>query len=427
MRSPGTMTPRDLYVGCFTDVDGWGGALAFARRVIAASEPRRSTLLLGTTTAPDAPAAVPDDAREFNVPVPVEPLLWRVRHWRVGAQLLRQLRRLPAPRVAFLALSPHWVIAAKRAWPDVPVIYKLPCLLHNCLPFTWLLHRPPTFWRRVDFAGITHAEHLAFALANLVLTPTESTRDEVLTFHPSARARVAVLPYGPGPQPVDPARRAAQRRTLGLNDNVLAFLAAGVCDLNKAFDLAIRALPSVHGRGHLVIAGDGPERMRLARLADALGVAGRVHLVGAQRDMAPWYAAADCVLSTSHYDTFPNVLQEGLSCGRPALVPRHAPPEVYAGFAEIVAAEGGGVLFDRSRPGALAAAMNRLIDDSSARLAWGREAAEICERRARTRVDIDSIWPDLQEASPGDGMARRSSADSAADRRPECVVGSART
>ena len=190
MRTGSSTSPRDLHIGCFSDVHGWGGALSFAVSVVTASRARGlSTLLLGATVRGEEPALGRRDASRLNVRLRRRPLVWRVQSWQVGGQLLRQLRELAPPRTGFIALSPYWAVAAKRAWRHVPVVYKLPCLLHNCLPFTWPGRRPPTLWKGVDFAGIALQEHLAFALADLIVTPTEAARCEVLDFHPGAGAR----------------------------------------------------------------------------------------------------------------------------------------------------------------------------------------------------------------------------------------------
>jgi glycosyltransferase involved in cell wall biosynthesis len=389
-RSPSTL--RDLHIGCFSDVHGWGGALSFAAGVVNASRERGlSTLLLGATARGDEPPVAQRDVARLNMRLRRRPLVWRVQSWQVGGQLSRQLRRLAPPRRGFIALSPYWVVAAKRAWWRVPVVYKLPCLLHNCLPFTWPERRPPTMWKSVDFAGITRQEHLAFALADLIVTPTEAARREVLDFHPAAQGRVAVCTYGPGPRAVDPELRGRQRGLLGLDPDMVVFLAAGVCDLNKAFDWAIRELASTDERAHLVIVGDGSERPRLLQLAVDATVAKRVHLAGMQRDMEPWYAAADCVISTSFYDTYPNTLQEALCRGRPVITPLHRPPEVYAGFAEVITAGGGGLLYDRLQAGALAECMNRVARAADLRAELGRQARSISERWLRHTAILDHV------------------------------------
>jgi glycosyltransferase involved in cell wall biosynthesis len=393
------ISPRDLYLGCLSDVRGWGGALASANAAAAASRRRGvSTLLLGATARRADLGAAPPDAPRLNVHLAREPLLWRIHSWRAAKQLALRLRHLPPPRAAFLALSPYWAIAARQVWPHVPVFYRLPCVLHNCLPFTWPHQRPPTVWARLNSAGITHAEHLAFALADLTFAPTELARQEVLHFHPAARGRVQICPEAYEPRHISTELRRAQRHQLDLNENAVVFLAAGHCDPNKAFAWAISELPQVDPRGRLIIVGSGPEQPRLAQLASELGLTDRVHVVGPHADMEPWYAAADCVLSTSRYDTFPNSLSEAMCRGRPVLVPQHAPPQVYAGFTEVVAHEGGGLLYDRTKPGALAACMDHLVRDPAARDALGRQAHLAAEQWYRRGSIVDRIFTWLRQA-----------------------------
>jgi len=409
MRASIQLSPRDLYLGCFSDVRGWGGALASARGVTAAGRRRGvSTLLLGATARGEDPLATAPDAPRFNVRLTREPFLWRVQSWRASRQLALWLRQLPPPRAAFLGLSPYWVIAAKQAWPGLPVFYRLPCVLHNCLPFTWPRRRPPTVWNRVNLAGIARAEHLAFALADLTFAPTELARQEVLAFHPPVRGRVHICPEGYEPRDISPEMRLGQRRTIGVSEDAVVFLAVGKCDLNKAFDWAIRELPAVDERARLVIVGDGPERPRLAQLAQDLGVAARVHFAGPQADLEPWYAAADCVVSTSHYDTFPNALQEAMCRGRPVIVPEHRPPEVYAGFAEVVSNEGGGLLYNRSRTGTLAGGMNYLVREAGARERLARQARLATEQWFRRGSIIDRIFTWLRQTPQRDAGVERS-------------------
>lgn len=377
----GPAKPTDLYVACFSDVHGWGGAITAARGLIATGQRRGwHSRLLGVSPHAESHAATEHGREGLNVHLMAEPLLWRCRSWRVSGQLQRQLNRLPPPRRAFVSLSPHWVVAAKRAWPAVSAVYVFPCLLSNCLPFTWPQRRPPTFWKHVDLAGIRRAEHRAFERADVILVPTAQARDEITAFHAAARERISVCTYGCDPDPIADGMRATQRQALGLGDDDVMFLAAGVCDRNKAFDWAIRELSAVDRRAKLVIVGDGPDRQWLQYLASELGQGERVHLAGAQREMAPWYAAADGVLSTSCYDTFPNVLLEAMSHGRPVVVPQHAPPDVYAGVAGLVNEHGGGRVYDRRQAGALAGVLNELTGDHCLIAELGRQAREIARR-----------------------------------------------
>lgn len=204
----------------------------------------------------------------------------------------------------------------------------------------------------MQFAVIRRIEHRAIALADQTLVATPEVGEEVVTFHPAVRNRVSPAYYGFRRPAVSEQLRRRQRDELGLDGNAFVIAAIGVCDLNKGFDWAIRELAAVDPRGKLVIVGDGPQLGALEAQAGQLDIADRIYFAGSQRDMAPWFAAADCVISTSFYDACPNVIREAMSCGRPAVVPQHDPPEVYAGIAGTIRCEGGGLLYDRREPGA---------------------------------------------------------------------------
>jgi len=383
-----TLPHRDFDLACHCSVWGWGGALTFARGLAAAlSRVGQQPLLLGIRperpVAPLAEAADASDPPAADVPSGLPAGAWRLRHARLPTSLARQLRRQPPPRRAVLALSPTWIRAAKAAWPDVPVIYIFPCLLANCLPFTWHGRRAPTWWTWLDYIAIFVLERGALRRADLTLAPTQQSVEELRAFAPEAAARVERCDFGgpDGARPAGPAERAAARRALGFPDDLFLVALVGKCDLNKAFDRAIRVLPRTAPRIHLVIVGDGPELPALQALAARTRVAPRVRFAGPQRDPSPFYAAADAVLSTSSYDTFPNVLLEGLAAGRPLVVPRHAPPHVYAGFAEVIAAEQCGVLYDARAPHALPDALNALAASPAYAAELGRRGRAAFEQR----------------------------------------------
>lgn len=370
----------DVLLGCFCDAFGWGGALAFVDRLGAACEARGvTTALIGVSSQPEPAGPL---AERQNVRVARSALLWRVQSWRVVGLLQRELGRFTPPSRAVVALSPYWVVAARNVWPQVPVVYKVPCLLSNCLPFTWPHRRPPGFWKQVDFAGIRRAERQALSVADTIVVPTRAAADEVCAFLPAAVERVRMVPYGCPPQAPDAAARSATRAELGLAAEDVLFLAAGVCDRNKAVDWAVREIAISSPQARLVIIGDGPQRAALEALVQALHLENRVHVVGPHADLRRWYSAADVVLSTSLYDMYPNTIQEGLAYGRPVLLPAHAPPRVYAGASEVLEAVGGGCVYDRLRPGDLARCINALVDHPEWRTALGQQARDAARERA---------------------------------------------
>ena len=82
----------------------------------------------------------------------------------------------------------------------------------------------------------------------------------------------------------------------------------------------LRSAPAVR----FLVAGDGPERRRLKRLRDALGLADSVDFLGELHDPRPVYAAADVIALTSRHEGLPYVLLEAMAAGR-AVVATDAP------------------------------------------------------------------------------------------------------
>lgn len=398
----------DVYIACFADAAGWGGALTVARRISTElNSMGLNPYLLGVKNPQADAAPLPRGAE--NAPLAPPPVLWRIQNWFVIPQLERYLRKLPPPRHTFAALSMYWLVAAKKVWPEVRAVYLLPCVLTNNLPFN---RRPNwgTVWNRADFAAIRRAEHLAFALADTIVAPCEAARDEVIQFHPTAADRIKVALGGFDPADVSPDSNTHIHDQLGGHPDDILFFSVGVYDQNKGFDLAIRALPHLDSRVRFVAVGSGQQESSLLQLANRLGVADRVHLVGRHNDVAPWFAAADVVISTSHYDMFPGVIKEGMSAGRPVLVPYHDPPRVYAGIAEVIAQFGGGILYDRTQPDALVAAMENLARDHNHRRSLGAEAAGVAQRLAGWQHHVRCILnTDVSRASQSDPTPMRTS------------------
>lgn len=69
----------------------------------------------------------------------------------------------------------------------------------------------------------------------------------------------------------------------------------------------------------LTILGDGPERAKLERRANALGIGARVDMPGFVDDVPSRLAAADLFVLSSDYEGLPAVLFEALACGVPVV------------------------------------------------------------------------------------------------------------
>ena len=129
----------------------------------------------------------------------------------------------------------------------------------------------------------------------------------------------------------------------------------------KGVDLFLDAFDRLTRGGvdaHAVIAGDGPERERLAGQAAALGLAGRVHFLGPVYPVEPLYPLLDVVVIPSRSEGLPNVLLEALRADR-----RVVSTDVGA-VSEVLDDPSAGRVVPPLRPDALAAAMGAALTEA---------------------------------------------------------------
>jgi glycosyltransferase involved in cell wall biosynthesis len=159
-----------------------------------------------------------------------------------------------------------------------------------------------------------------------------------------------------------PVDRGALRAELGFSGPVA--LSVGHLIERKAHHHAIAALAELPGAS-LLIVGEGPERAALAALSERLGVASRVHLLGARRhaELARLYGAADVLILASTREGWANVMLEAMACGTPVI----AGPAW--GSREAISAPEAGIVLDEVGPGPIAQALRRMLAAPPARRA----------------------------------------------------------
>lgn len=186
--------------------------------------------------------------------------------------------------------------------------------------------------------------------------------------------RIAVLTNGVDPEghATDSRVRHALRNQLGLPSEAVLF--GTVCSLSwiKGPDQLLEAFTSASGNPetHLVLVGDGPMRPELAFRSAQSGIAGRVHLVGAQNDVWKWLSAMDVFVCPSRSESLSNALLEALAAGSPVIT-------TDVGDHALVVRDGceGRVVAAGDIAG-LAAAMLEIAEDSGLRARMGHAARQ---------------------------------------------------
>lgn len=172
------------------------------------------------------------------------------------------------------------------------------------------------------------------------------------------RDRCVVIPMAITPSQfaaADPSAVAEIRRRYG--DRIV--LAVGRLVYYKGLEYLVRAMRDI--RGHLVVVGQGPMRDTLLAEARAAGVQDRVSLVGHVADTVPYYHAARVFALPSHMrsEAFGIVQLEAMASGLPVVNTR-----IRSGVPGVSVDGLTGLTVGPGDPGALAGAINRLLDDA---------------------------------------------------------------
>ncbi|WP_274563520.1 glycosyltransferase [Streptomyces spiramyceticus] len=192
--------------------------------------------------------------------------------------------------------------------------------------------------------------------------------------------------------PPEASSREAARYRLGVSvTGPLAVCVARLCR-QKGQDLLLDAWAEIEDRipeARLVLVGGGPDRSVLAaRASPTVGFAGAVV------DPRDWYLAADLVVLPSRWEAGMALApMEAMACTRPVVVtdvpgareflpPRHVP------FAVVPLEE----------PGALAAAVARLLADPATSRALGEEAQAHIRRHHDVRQVVERMYTVYDDA-----------------------------
>jgi glycosyltransferase involved in cell wall biosynthesis len=222
-------------------------------------------------------------------------------------------------------------------------------------------------------------------------------------------ARTAVLHYftasNTPSQPQGPLPPELERR-LAASRGPLLFTPARLTLPDKGVDFLLTALSMVGRDFTAVISGDGPARAYLEQKARSDGVADRTVFTGwlGSAALETLYARADVVVCPSVWDEpFGLVGIEAMAHGKPV-----AAFDV-GGIPDWLADGESGFLVPRKDAGALARAVERLLDDPALREAFGARGKALVAERFRRAAHLDGLEEALvaavSEGRPAAGSA----------------------
>ena len=144
--------------------------------------------------------------------------------------------------------------------------------------------------------------------------------------------------------------------------------AAGSLKPLKGYDVLLRALSLLASRGtrvELLLAGEGPQRSDLEKLAGELGLLDSVVFLGRVDDVPGLFASAHVVVHPSYREGLSNSILEAMGEGVPVIASR------VGGTPELVHDGETGLLVPPGCPMLIMRALQRLLADSPLRVQMG--------------------------------------------------------
>lgn len=302
--------------------------------------------------------------------------------FRFDRRVLSSLRRVVAERQPHVIVSyhvkSHFLVRASGLWRQYPWI-----AFHHGYTTTDLKMR-----------AYNQLDRWSLPAADRVLTVCEAFARELVE-HKGVRTEQLRVQHNSirRERPAEPETGRALRARFRIAADEKVILAIGRfsrekahADLIEALSLLRREDPQLEAR--LLIAGDGPERARMNRLAAELGVSANLIYAGQVTDVQPHYAAADVMALPSHSEGSPFVLLEAMAAGVPVVA------TAVGGVPEMVKHEESALLVPARQPRQLAAALRRVLREPGLAACLTNNASALIasrygpERYFRTLADL---------------------------------------
>lgn len=280
--------------------------------------------------------------------------------------------------VPFERLTRPWRLpwALRRFKPDLVHTHLVHADVYGALtttaPIVSTKHNPDPFrlgpWR--------HVERMLARRARRIVAISEAVRrfsvDEVGL--PAEKLELVYYGLDELPRPWGP------NPLLELVEGVPLLLCVGRLVVQKGIDTAIRSLPRIP-EATLIVLGDGPGRAALLRLANELGVGGRVLMPGRVGDIAAIYRRADVVVHPARWEGFGLAMLEAMLAEKPVVA-------TEAGSAPELVVDGEtGVIVPPSDPPGMAAAVNIILGEPDLARSYGARGLA----RARAEFSVEKM------------------------------------
>lgn len=167
-------------------------------------------------------------------------------------------------------------------------------------------------------------------------------------------------------------QRESLRKKLGIANDKTVFLFVGSGYERKGLSILLECISELSADCCLLVVGKEPRIRKYYRKCKRLNIADRVIFAGLQKDIAPYYAAADGFVLPTLYDAFANSVLEAMAASLPVIT------SLKCGAVDIIDNGRNGFVCDSLDKQMILGYMNKLRDPESRKLI-GNEARKTVE------------------------------------------------
>jgi UDP-glucose:(heptosyl)LPS alpha-1,3-glucosyltransferase len=265
----------------------------------------------------------------------------------------------------------------------------------------WLRQRARilSLWGRIGIAVnpyhwyVKNAERKVITGARAIICISQMVKREIVEYFGVPEAKLHVIYNGIDtltfhPQIRKERQRVRQRLEIPANATVFLFVGSGF--ERKGVGRVLEALAMQRATPYLLVVGHDKHLARYQHQARRLGLMDRVRFVGVQKDVKPYYAAADAFVFPTIYEPFGNVILEAMATGLPVIT------SFKCGGAEIIQHGINGYVCDSLDRDALIEYMEKLANvGECARMGVAARAAVERMTLDNMAIELDALYEQL--------------------------------
>ncbi len=237
--------------------------------------------------------------------------------------------------------------------------------------------------------GLKRLISLLYPLSELIIVPLKGISDDLSQNYGVSNKKIRVIPNPLDIQKVQILSKMSPPLTVPSNDSyIVGFV--GSLSWEKNLSILLKAFSILKNKGisvKLLVVGDGPEREKLQRISQELGIASYVHFIGYQDNPYMFMAHFDVLVLPSLYETFSYVSIEAMTCGVPVISTK------WYGCEEIYYNMYNCILVSINNSEELAEAIFRVLMDDELKNKLTKNAMELV-----AKCDVSRVVPQYEKA-----------------------------